>query len=153
MMRIGLNQLLLDNSERANRFQAKIKKLRKKELECKQIEKRKDGSHSNSQSSCEFQSEKSSEECQDGDDDNIDIPFFAWECISISMKSGHDINLIIRDEENMKIFLQFLILKLKSFDGLRNTFKVIRAASKKNSTKTDKEIMQRVYNRYLLMKI
>ena len=39
MMRIGLNQLLLDNSERANRFQAKIKKLRKKELECKQIEK------------------------------------------------------------------------------------------------------------------
>lgn len=69
------------------------------------------------------------------------------------MKNGHDINLIIRDEENMKIFLQFLILKLQSFDGLRDTFQILRTANKKVKDKSEKEIMQRVYNRYLLMKV
>ena len=98
--------------------------------------------HSEDVSSCCHSSDEESSMCKGGDDDNLEIPFFAWECISISMRDGHDVNLIIRDEENMKIFLQFLILRLKSFDGLRDTFQILRNANKKtNFKKTDKEIM------------
>ena len=53
----------------------------------------------------------------------------------------------------MKILIQFLILKLKSFDGLRNTFADLRKAKRANKNFTDRQIMQRVYNRYLLMKV
>ena len=103
-------------------------------------------SHSSANSS-------SKSSCHDGDDQNLNLPFFAWQCISISMKDGYDVNLIIKDEESMKIFVQFLILKLQSFDGIRGTFEYIRKASRKNKHQTDKQIMRRVYNRYLLMKV
>lgn len=39
------------------------------------------------------------------------------------MKNGHDVNLIIKNEQEMKILLLFLIKKLKTFDGVANTMK------------------------------
>lgn len=99
---------------------------------------------------CESDSTSS---CQDGDDENLEIPFFAWECVSLQLKDGYDINLIIKDELTMQIFLQFLIFKLKSFDGLRDTFKKIYEASKLTKFSSEYEIMQRIYNRYMLMKV
>jgi len=36
------------------------------------------------------------------------------------------VNLIIKNEEKMKIFLLFLIKSLKAFDGLRGTFETVR---------------------------
>ena len=56
------------------------------------------------------------------DPGHAEMPFYAWECISICLKSGITINLIIKDELDMKIFLMFLIQKLKSFNGTRDTF-------------------------------
>ena len=81
------------------------------------------------------------------------MPFFAWECISLQLKDGYDINLVIKNEENMKVFLKFLILKLKSFDGVRDTFKEAREANIRNKNKTDQQMMERVYNRYVLKKV
>ena len=83
----------------------------------------------------------SSSSCQDEDDVNLEIPFSAWECISITLKNGHDVNLIIKNEEDMKILLQFLILKLKSFDGMRDTFNNARQINRKNKCSSDFEIM------------
>ena len=43
------------------------------------------------------------------DETSYEVPFYAWQCISICLKSGFTINLIIKDELDMKIFLLFLI--------------------------------------------
>jgi len=48
------------------------------------------------------------------------LPFYCWECITIQMPL-RDIELVIPDENQMKIVIQFLILVLKSVDGLRNS--------------------------------
>lgn len=53
----------------------------------------------------------------------------------------------------MKILIMFLIKKLKAFDGVRDTFQRIQRANKEYKRKTEGQIVQRVYNRYLLMKV
>ena len=78
--------------------------------------------------SYEFSDESDEQSCQEGDDANMAVPFYAWECISISLKSGVDFSLIVRDEHQMKQLTQFLILKLKAFNGVRDTFEAARKA-------------------------
>lgn len=34
----------------------------------------------------------------DGEKEQVDIPFYAWQCISICLKNENQINLIIKDE-------------------------------------------------------
>lgn len=87
------------------------------------------------------------------DETSYEVPFYAWQCISICMKNGHTINLIIKDELDMKIFLLFLIQKLKSFDGVRDTFDVLYSSNKDIANLPFGHIMQRVYKRYALMKL
>jgi len=48
------------------------------------------------------------------------LPFYCWECITLQLSLG-DIELVIPDENQMKIVIQFLILSLNTVDGLRNT--------------------------------
>ena len=48
------------------------------------------------------------------------LPFYCWECLTLQLPLG-DIELVIPDENQMKIMIQFLILRLKSVDGLKNT--------------------------------
>ena len=47
----------------------------------------------------------------------------------------------------------FLIMKLKSFDGARNTFNNLWKYSKDTRRYTRGQVMQRVYKRYLLKKV
>lgn len=48
------------------------------------------------------------------------LPFYTWQCISLQLK-GRDVDLIIKDEEQMMIFIKYLIFKLKTIDGQRNS--------------------------------
>ena len=49
------------------------------------------------------------------------LPFYAWDCLTLSVKNKGDIYLVIRNEEVMTKFLKFLIYSLQTIDGNRAT--------------------------------
>ena len=44
------------------------------------------------------------------------LPFYCWQCITI-VTEHRDINLVIKNELDMKMLLEFLIISLKTVDG------------------------------------
>ena len=48
--------------------------------------------------------------------DGFELPFYAWECISIHTQE-REIDLVIQNEYQMKAFIQFLIIRLDSMNG------------------------------------
>ena len=50
-----------------------------------------------------------------------DAPFYAWDCISLTIKNKWDIFLIIKNEQVMSDFLKLLIFKTEAIDGFRGT--------------------------------
>ena len=48
------------------------------------------------------------------------LPFHSWNCITLQLEH-RDVDLVIKSEKQMEIFLQFLVYKLKTLDGRRNT--------------------------------
>jgi len=44
------------------------------------------------------------------------VPFYSWECLTIYLKD-RSIDLVIRNEEDMKILLRFLVFVLKTING------------------------------------
>ena len=48
------------------------------------------------------------------------MPFFCWQCITIQTKTL-DLNLVIKDQNDMFMLLEFLIVSLKTIDGVRNS--------------------------------
>lgn len=44
------------------------------------------------------------------------MPFFAWECITLDL-GYREVDLVIRDEAQMKAFLMFLVYTMKTVDG------------------------------------
>ena len=51
-----------------------------------------------------------------------ELPFYAWECITICT-DRRDVNLVIKDQKDMQMVLEFLIISLKTLDGVRDTAK------------------------------
>lgn len=50
----------------------------------------------------------------------LDLPFYCWECITISTKE-RDIDLIIKNQKDMQTLLEFLIISIKTCDGRRGS--------------------------------
>ena len=44
------------------------------------------------------------------------IPFYSWECITIVI-AGREIDLVIKNEACMTMFLKYLVYKMKTVDG------------------------------------
>ena len=59
--------------------------------------------------------------CMDRIQLNNDAPFYAWNCITISLKQKCDIYLIIKNEKVMHDFIKLLISKLQTVDGFRDS--------------------------------
>lgn len=53
------------------------------------------------------------------------MPFYAWDCITLLLKN-REIDLVIKDEQQMKIFLMFLILKTNTFNGNANSYDLLK---------------------------
>ena len=49
------------------------------------------------------------------------MPFQAWECLTINLKRGREVNIVIKNEACMKAFIMLLIYELKSVDGKKNS--------------------------------
>ena len=50
------------------------------------------------------------------------LPFYCWQCITLKTKR-RDIDLVIKDSKDMQMLLEFLIISLKTLDGVRDTAK------------------------------
>lgn len=48
------------------------------------------------------------------------LPFHAWNCLSIQLEE-RDINLVLHRDQDMKILILFLIVKLNTYDGIPNS--------------------------------
>jgi hypothetical protein len=49
------------------------------------------------------------------------MPFYAWECLTINLFGGREVNLVIKNEACMKALLKLLIYEMKSVDGKKNS--------------------------------
>lgn len=49
-----------------------------------------------------------------------DIPWFSWECLSLQLKH-RDVDIVIRDQQNMTKLLKFLIYSMNTIDGERGS--------------------------------
>ena len=52
--------------------------------------------------------------------ENYVSPFYAWECLTIILHN-REIDLVIPNEEQMTIFLKFLVHEIRTVDGNRNS--------------------------------
>ena len=50
-----------------------------------------------------------------------DAPFYAWNCITLSIKNKWDVYLIIKNEEVMAKFIKLLIYKIETIDGIKGS--------------------------------
>ena len=52
------------------------------------------------------------------------LPFYCWQCLTISTKE-RDLNLVIKNETDMRYLLEFLIISLQTVDGIRGSAKEV----------------------------
>lgn len=99
------------------------------------------------------------------------LPFYAWDCITLSLRSGEDVYLLIKDEKDMTTFLKFLIYQMETIDGRRGSAKPfiqkkVKTESKRlglSSKQGDElltlenqirdELMDKVLFKYKIMKV
>ena len=48
------------------------------------------------------------------------IPFYAWECITIQFKH-RDLDLVIRNNKNLTMLIKFLTYSINSYDGTKDS--------------------------------
>ena len=53
------------------------------------------------------------------------LPFYSWQCLTIILRTNTQINLVIKDDDCMQIFIRYLLLKLNSVDGFEKTGKFL----------------------------
>lgn len=51
-----------------------------------------------------------------------DLPFHAWNCITLKL-GRRDVDLVIKDESQMQIFIKFLLFTLCTLDGTKDSAK------------------------------
>ena len=48
------------------------------------------------------------------------MPFYSWQCITLQL-NHRDVDLVIRDEQDMNKFLKLIINKMKTVDGNKDS--------------------------------
>jgi hypothetical protein len=77
------------------------------------------------------------------------VPFYAWQCISISSKD-RDVDLVIEKEKDMINLLTMLIYKLETVDGFRGSaLPHVRGFGFQNTI----DVYKKVLMRYKIMKV
>lgn len=103
-----------------------------------------------------------------------DLPFYSWQCLTLQL-GNRDVDLVIKDEQQMDCFLKYLVHNLRTLDGNRNSAnKVLKLMNeqsikdyKRSSGKTlvsdsvmynikqtnEHVLFRKVYLKYLIMRI
>ena len=59
---------------------------------------------------------------KDKEDENVQcvFPFFAWQCLTLHI-SGRSVDLVIKNQDDMNLLLNFFVMELNTIDGMRNS--------------------------------
>lgn len=56
----------------------------------------------------------------------FDAPFYAWNCLTLSIKNKKDVHLVIKNEKVMSDFLKLLISRVNTIDGVKDSAKALK---------------------------
>ena len=163
MMRIGINQMILDNSPYADMKREKIMRKRRgksarRKSRIDQGEKGSSADDSAESKPNEFAISDSNSESERSNKGYMDraietkLPFYAWECITLSLKM-REIDLVIPDPEDMRVLILFLIIRLNTFDGKRNSLDVLRQRKIVPKSFSAQKMSQKIYRSFFMMKV
>jgi len=48
------------------------------------------------------------------------LPFYSWNCLTIQLPHRF-VDIVIKNEQHMKLLIKFLVYKMKTIDGNKNT--------------------------------
>ena len=48
------------------------------------------------------------------------MPFFSWNCITLNLKH-RDVDLVIKCEKDMRMFIKFLVYQLRTINGRKGS--------------------------------
>ena len=51
------------------------------------------------------------------------LPFYSWQCISLYLKD-RSVDLVIKNEKNMDLFIRFLVMSLNTIDGNKDSAEI-----------------------------
>ena len=90
---------------------------------------------------------------QSDDIKNIDslMPFYAWECLTIQFKR-RDLDIVVKDEQQMEILLKFLIMETNSFDSNRNSLDFLKHTGFIRKHLKSRLLMNQIFKGYRMMK-
>jgi hypothetical protein len=49
-----------------------------------------------------------------------DLPFYSWQCLTLQL-SNRDVDLVIQDEDQLNTFLKYIIIRIKTLNGDRDS--------------------------------
>ena len=52
------------------------------------------------------------------------LPFYAWQCVSLQLQ-GRTVDLVIKNEKSMDLFLKFLVMSLNTLDGVKGSARAL----------------------------
>ena len=87
------------------------------------------------------------------------MPFYAWDCLTLQLKTGRDVSLVIKDENDMQNLLKFFAYEMKSLDGSRGSGEqfIEKESRHKSKTMTKRQAQCRVMKycsfRFLVLKV
>ena len=55
-----------------------------------------------------------------------EIPFYAWECLTIEM-NNRKVALVIKKESQMMMLIKFIVYRINSVDGIKDTGLIMEA--------------------------
>ena len=93
--------------------------------------------------------------------DEKNVPFFAWECLTIQLKH-REVNLVIRQQKDMDKLIKFLIYSIDSINGQRGSSlklqKTLIAQSNSYGShskllKIKNTLMQKAFKKYIILSI
>lgn len=70
------------------------------------------------------------------------FPFFAWQCITLQI-SGRSVDLVIKDDRDMNVFLRFLVQALNTVDGYVNSAQFYIEASALNEVARREKVLNK----------
>ena len=79
--------------------------------------------------------------------------FFSWECITLQF-GLKNVDLVIKDEYEMKLFLRYLIYSLRTLDGYKNSANnLLKAMDLEEEDKYRRENKKQNITEYKLLEI
>ena len=80
-------------------------------------------------------------------------PFYSWECLTISLKN-RDVDLVIKNQEEMNRLVKYLLYRINSVDGNKNSAQpIIDSNPNEDVFKLKHEISIKTMTRIKIMRI